>query len=201
MQQIKCYHWSLKLTTEDFELMPTPLPPQLTLSTRQRSILQSMASSRTIPYRLVLRAKIILAMDEGNNNLQIARHFHINRETVRDWRATWLSNFEKLQHSEVESDDDKPLARLIQDILADKPRSGAPATFTPEQICQIIALACEHPTDSLRPISQWTPRELADEVIKRNIVDSISVRSVGRFLKSGGLETAQGRVLAQCQSR
>lgn len=179
--------------------MPTPLPPQLTLSHRQRIILQSMASSRTIPFRLVLRAKIILAMDDGTNNLQIARHFHINRETVRDWRATWLSNSEKLQQTEVASDDDKPLARLIQDILTDKPRSGAPATFTAEQICQIIALACENPADSLRPISHWTPRELAEEVIKRNIVDSISVRSVGRFLKSGGFEASQGRILAQSQ--
>jgi len=44
-------------------------------------------------------------------------------------------------------------------------RSGTPATFTVEQWCQIMALACEPPADSERPISHWTPREVAAEAI------------------------------------
>lgn len=177
--------------------MPTPLPPQVKLSARQRAILQSIARSRTNPYRLVMRAKIVLDMDGGTNNDQIARKMQINRETVRYWRATWLMMVSKLERAESESEDDKALAQLIEAGLTDKARAGAPVTFTAQQICQILAVGCENPAQSNRPISHWTPRELADEVIKRKIVESISVRSVGRFLKSGVVETAQGRAMAQ----
>jgi hypothetical protein len=56
---------------------------------------------------------------------------------------------------------------------------------TAEPLCQIVALACEEaPADSGRPTSHWTPRELADEAVKRRIVARISVRTVGRFLVS-----------------
>ncbi|MGE0130160.1 MAG: helix-turn-helix domain-containing protein [Blastocatellales bacterium] len=62
------------------------------------------------------------------------------------------------------------------------PRSGAPPTFTTEQIVRIVAVSCKEPGDSERPISRWTPAELADEVIKRKIAESISGSSAGRFL-------------------
>ena len=77
---------------------------------------------------------------------------------------------------------------------------GTPATFTLEQIVQIIAIACEEPTISERPISHWSPTEIADEAIKRGIVEQISVRSVGRFLKGGCPPTPSGSLLAQRQS-
>jgi hypothetical protein len=82
--------------------------------------------------------------------------------------------------------DDRALLAIVRGVLADAPRPGGPATFTPEQLCQIMAVACEPPGDSGRPISQWTPRELADEASKRGIVARISARTVGRFLVSGG---------------
>ncbi len=50
---------------------------------------------------------------------------------------------------------------------------------------QVVAVACEQPQSSNRPISHWTPRELALEVVKRGIVPEISPRSVARFLKRG----------------
>ena len=81
-----------------------------------------------------------------------------------------------------------------------RPRPGAPTTFSAEQWCQIIALACEPPEASERPISHWTPRELADEARKRGIVATISERHVGRFLKSGRAQTAQESLLAQCRT-
>ena len=70
---------------------------------------------------------------------------------------------------------------MIHEVLRDNPRSGTPATFTAEQICQIVAVGCEPPADSGRPVSHWTPTELADEVVKRGIVSSISPRRVGLF--------------------
>jgi len=47
-------------------------------------------------------------------------------------------------------------------------------TFSLEQILQLFAIACEKPEDYERPISHWTARELAEEVIKQGIVLSIS---------------------------
>jgi hypothetical protein len=59
-------------------------------------------------------------------------------------------------------------------------------TFTFEQFMQIMALACEKPEAAERPVSSWTPRELADEAVKRGIVTKISPRTVERFLNRQG---------------
>ncbi|MFQ6102108.1 MAG: helix-turn-helix domain-containing protein [Anaerolineae bacterium] len=77
-----------------------------------------------------------------------------------------------------------PLADLsVEERLEDLPRPGAPARITADQVCQITAMACEHPEDSGRPISHWTNREIADEIMKRGIVDQISPRHAARLLK------------------
>jgi putative transposase len=68
--------------------------------------------------------------------------------------------------------------------------------FSAEQVCQILAVACEKPEECGRPISHWTPRELADEVKKRRIVIAISPRTVGRFSKGSGPEAAPMSQLA-----
>jgi hypothetical protein len=44
---------------------------------------------------------------------------------------------------------------------------------------------CEKPEKAGRPISQWTSRELADELIERGIVKTISPRHAARLLKKG----------------
>jgi len=99
--------------------------------------------------------------------------------------------------AEEEGVDDKELTELVEQVLADEPRPGTPPVFEAKQIAQIIAVACEDPRGSGRPVTHWTPRELADEVIKRGIVTSISPRSVGRFLKSGRLEASSEPLLAK----
>jgi hypothetical protein len=88
----------------------------------------------------------------------------------------------------------KPLREAVSRLLADKPRPGCPGIFTAEQICQLLAVACETPPEHL---SHWTQPELVRTVINRGIVDSISASSIGRFLKSGGTETSSNQVLAQ----
>jgi putative transposase len=147
---------------------------------------------------LVRRARIVLAAAEGSNNEQIAQRLGINRETARLWRSKWLVSAERLVLAE-EGGEEKALRECIEeDVLADAKRSGAPATFTPEQVCRIVALACEDPREeSGRPVTHWTNAELADEVLKRGIVKSISPRSVGRFLGRGGSEAAPDTLLAQ----
>jgi transposase len=71
----------------------------------------------------------------------------------------------------------------ISERLADLPRPGRPAEITAEQICQVIALACEQPKE--RPISHWTGREIAEEVMARGIIEHISPRHAARLLKKG----------------
>jgi hypothetical protein len=73
----------------------------------------------------------------------------------------------------------------VSERLEDAPRPGKPTTITAEQVCQIVALACEVPEKSGRPISQWTGREMADELMRRGIVATISPRHAQRLLKRG----------------
>ena len=126
-----------------------------------------------------MRAKIILAASEGQNNRQIARNLDINRQMVRLWRNRWL---------ETGSKDLSSIQRL-----QDAERSGAAVKFSMEQVIELFALACSPPSDYGRPISHWTARELADEIIKQGIIESISVRHVGRLLEEAQLKPHASR--------
>jgi len=80
------------------------------------------------------------------------------------------------------------LRRAIEQVLSDAPRNGSPGKFTAEQVTQILAVACEPPDNSGRPIDNWTHRELTDEVIQRGIVESISKSHVGSYLHEADLQ-------------
>jgi putative transposase len=165
--------------------MPGPKPPEVPVSEQQRAELMQVSRRHKTSQQIALRARIVLSLNAGLNVEQVARQLKTTSTTVRLWRRHWL-----------ERTDSHAVARLQDDE-----RSGAPPTFTPEQWCQIVALACEPPEKSGRPITHWTPRELAEEAIKREIVTTISTRQVGRFLKSGRVEAAQESVLAQPRTR
>jgi putative transposase len=93
----------------------------------------------------------------------------------------WREAQERLSKQE----DQAAFDALALAVLDDAARSGKPADFTAEQITQIVAISLESPQHSGRPITHRTHRELADEAIKRGIVQQISQRSAGRFLKGG----------------
>jgi putative transposase len=154
--------------------MRGPKPPALDLSDAARQALDQLARRHTTPQQIALRARIVLAAADGANNCQIARQFDLRLEMVRRWRARWRM----LQPASL---DDLPVAER----LTDAPRSGKPRQITAEQECQILAMACEPPTASARPMSQWTGREVADEIKQRGIVDQISPRHAARLLKRG----------------
>jgi putative transposase len=183
--------------------MPGPRPEPIILTDRQREMLEQMTRRTNSTQGLVRRARIVLAAAEGLNNEQISRNLGLNRETtVRLWRGAWLSAASRLAAEEVEEATDegeeKEFRLRIEEALADAPRSGTPATFTAEQICRIVALACEDPEECGRPVTHyWSPPELADEAIKRGIVESISPSSVGRFLKGGGPKAASEPLLVK----
>ncbi|MCI0564691.1 MAG: helix-turn-helix domain-containing protein [Nitrososphaera sp.] len=166
---------------------------QIKLTEEERVALEQISRAQTNPHSLVTRARIILLASALTSHSQIARLLLIDRSTVLYWLDRWLENSSMISQAQTEPDcDQKRLTSMIETALSDKQRTGAPATFTAEQICQIIAVACQKPSECGRPISHWSGRELADEAIKRNVVESISARSVGRFLKSVGFEAAQG---------
>ncbi len=173
---------------------PQPLPIELSL--RQQSALRQIVNRPSSSQGLVQRAQIILQANEGVRNLQIAQAEHWDVGTVRKWRKRWSEAEDWLAEVEGEGVSEQPLREAIRQLLTDLPRSGTPAQFSAEQICQIIAVSCETPEQSGRPVTHWTPRELADEVISRGVAASISPRQVGRFLKGGEYQAASGPVLA-----
>ena len=146
----------------------------ITLTEQERQGLETLLRRHKTPQQVVTRARIVLAAAAGCPLVQIARQVGLSRESVRFWRDRWVA----LQ--------DIPLAEVsVEQRLADAPRPGAPARITAEQVCQVVALACEAPATSGRPICQWTHQEIADEIIRRGIVQTISPRHAARLVKKG----------------
>jgi putative transposase len=177
--------------------MPGPAAAAIAVSAVQRGLLRRLAQRQTAPQRLVRRAQVILALAVNPCVGAAARQLGLTRRSIRLWRDRWLQATDALARVQQEQASETALLDLIEQALADAPRPGCPATFGPEQIVGIVAVACEPPSESGRPISHWTARELADEVKKRQIVKHVSPRSVGRFLKRGRAAAAPQPLLAQ----
>jgi putative transposase len=177
--------------------MPITKALPINLSIRQEKLLQQIVRGTTNSYRLLRRAKLILAAASEESNSSISRRLELDREQVRWWRRRWIEESERLTAAEEKQVTDKKLMTLIEQILADRPRPGTTKTFTVEQVVQIVAIACEDPEQSERPISHWTTRELAAEAVKRGIVAQISPRSVGRFLKRSYTTTTSPSLLVK----
>jgi putative transposase len=148
---------------------------QVVLSEKEQEGLTQISRRHRTEQQVALRAHIVLAAGQGQSNAQIARELAINVDTARLWRDRWVG----LQGIDLDT-------LSIAERLHDAPRPGVKPEITPEQRCQIAALACEAPAKAGRPISQWTGREIADEVIARGIIKQISPRHAARLLKKGG---------------
>jgi putative transposase len=144
----------------------------LSLSEIERTALERLIRRHTTAQQVALRGRIILEANAGKNTSQIARELGLSVETVRAWRQRWLA----LQSV--------ALADLsVQERLRDVPRPGRRSQITAEQICQLIAMACDQPKE--RPISQGTGREIADEAMARGLVQQISPRHAARLFNKG----------------
>lgn len=122
---------------------------------------------------MVLRARIVLQAAQGSPWARIATGLGVCVNTVAKWIRRWGS---------------APPTHSVTQRLQDAPRPGAPPKFTPEHQCQILALACEKPELSGRPITHWTARELKDELDQRQQIPPISVRHIGRLLAEADLQ-------------
>jgi len=149
-----------------------PKPAELMLSEQERKELEALVRRHSTPQQVAKRAGIVLAAAEGKRNAEIARELEVSVDTARTWRGRWIG-LQPLPLSELS----------IRERFEDIPRPGRPSEITAEQTCQMVAMACEQPKE--RPISHWTGREIAEEVMRRGIVPTISARHAARVLKKG----------------
>ena len=165
---------------------------KITITERQQEILQTFSRSVTAPSRLRQRASIIVLAFDGLLNEDIAERVGLTHRQVGRWRRRWANAWNRL--IDIECRESRAvLRRAIETVLTDAPRPGAPGKFTPEQVTQILAVACEPPEKSGRPITHWTTQELTAEVVRRGIVASISPSQVSRYLREAALQPHKSR--------
>src|SRR5690242_18894315 len=124
--------------------MPGAELPAVGLTGEERRGREALVMRRAAGRQLAVRGRSILAAADGGNQSTIAARLGTTINTVRHWRRRWLG-LQRVPFEELDA----------EERLADAPRSGTPARITADQVCRIVALACEAPADSERPISQW----------------------------------------------
>ena len=175
--------------------MPRLSAEPIVTTAAEEQVLTRLVRAHTTPRKLAERARMILLAAAGTGVRDIARQLGVWPKTVRHWQRRWRSAPEWVASA-------KNGDAAIAQRLADAPRPGAPATFTPEQICAIVALACEQPAaESDLPLSHWSRSELARCAVERGIVERISHSSVGRFFKTSRASAAPRAGVAHAQAR
>lgn len=92
--------------------MPQESPFRIILTDHERVTVEAMARKYTSSYRTVIRAKIILYAADGLQNKDIAARLDTSPQIVSKWRKRFFEQ------------------RL--EGLADAPRHGRPAGFSPQ---------------------------------------------------------------------
>ena len=133
-----------------------------TLSPEEHDTIETLAHSRTAAARLVERARILLLANQGHRVPAIAHRLQLTAITVR----TWLKRFNA--------------AGLA--ALTDQPRPGRPATYTPQQVAEVIATSLTPPEHLGLPFASWTLDRLEAYVnehkgiaIKRSRIDDLLI--------------------------
>lgn len=152
--------------------MPDPNARVVILSDIEQQGIERLVKRHTVGQQIALRGRIVLLAAVGKKNTEIAQELKVTLDTVRLWRGRWL-DLQSIAWDDLS----------VEERLRDLPRPGTPGHITADQRCQIEALACEQPEESDRPITNWTAREMADEIVQRRIVDHISPRHAARLLK------------------
>ena len=154
-------------------LMPAPCATPVTLAASERHRLKKMAYGHKTPYRERARATIVVLAARGRSNHQIAGQTGMHVDTVRCWRDRFAAD---------------GMAGL-----ADRKRTGRPPRFTPLQLAQVKALACQLPAETGTPLSAWSCPELAREAVERGIFTAVSASSIRRILAGDALKPWQHR--------
>ena len=113
----------------------------LTLTDDQQDQLQGIANSATLPYALVLRARIILASAEGLTNAAVAQRVGVTPQTVGKWRR-------RFREAGIEG-------------LHDELRPGRPRTYDDDKVAAVISRALQETPDAA---THWSTRTLGRAV-------------------------------------
>jgi len=163
------------------------------ISNRQMMLLEKYNKKVTISTREKLRTGVIIQAGNGVPNKRVAKSLNTTNGFVKKWRKRWSSSYDELcifeKGATGEGVSDKQLLDRMLETLKDLPRSGKPVEITPSQVQQIVALACESPSDYGLPITQWNREVLREVIISKNIVKKISPRYVSVLLKKAGVTT------------
>ena len=153
------------------------------LSPVQQEILEKLLNASTTSHAILIRAKIILHAAKNDSTYFIVNHLKVTWKTVQKWVERWNEYLPKF--AKILTNKKNALRNAIIDCLSDAPRSGKPPIFTPEQVVKITSLACTTPKSHGVPLSHWSSRSLAQQVVKMQIVQKISHAKVAIFLKQG----------------
>lgn len=110
--------------------MRTGRPKQaLILSGEERAQVQALATSRSLPHGLVVRAQIVLRASEGMSNKAIGHALGLSSSTVGKWRRRYLEQgiqglYDELRSGRPRSLSDEKVAAVIRTTLQTKPKSG-----------------------------------------------------------------------------
>jgi len=144
--------------------MNPPTKYQVHLTDSDRQTLRQFVARGTKQARHITRARILLLADEGKKDQEIVALLGVSRPTVSAMRQKYA------QHPDVP----------ILDLLPDAPRSGRPIQVDSRVEAQIAMIACsEAPEGSAR----WTLHLIADQLVKLEVIDSISHERVRQALK------------------
>lgn len=159
------------------------------MTKKQQTILEKLSKGTHTELNLKIRASIILIAYDGMSNTDIATKYEINRRTVQIWRERWSTSFTETVL--IETEQPQNLKKQVRFVLGDNYRSGRKSLFTQEQKAKIISLSLQTPDSVGVPISNWTSSSLARKSIELKIVEKISARQVGRFLKTMDIKVHQ----------
>ena len=162
------------------------------LTNKQEVLLTELAKAHTSTHAHRIRARIILLAKQGCTQRKTMNELNTTHETVNYWKTRWHDSYAVALAYDEELTGSAYRKAILQ-ILSDKPRPGCPGKFTAEQICQIMNVACETPEKNGLPLSHWTLSELASELVRRKIVESISNSQLCVFLKSGSNKAPQDK--------
>src|ERR1700683_4776413 len=152
------------------ERMPSS-PYVICLGDAERAELESLSRRASAPFRLVLRARIVLLAAAGPANRAIAGKLGICEDTARKWRRRYCEQG-------IEG-------------LADAPRPGRPRVFPAHVVAAVTALASAMPAASGTPLARWTCPELARHAAASGITPAPSASTVRRWLADDALKPWQ----------
>jgi len=146
----------------------TPYKYHIRLSGKDKQVLRALIRACKTARCVADRARIVLWTAASITVDEIARRLEVHRSTAIHWRRWYLER--------------RAAGLSVEESLQDRPRSGRPPKFTPSEITQIKAVACEQPAKLKLPLSRFSLTDVLDWVLQAEIVSEISASTVWRLL-------------------